>query len=211
MHRLLGHARGNFVAYLALFVALGGTSYAAIKLPANSVGNRQLSRGAVSSTKVKDRSLLMRDFRRGQLRAGSQGARGPVGLRGPAGSQGGAGPSDTWAHAMNTGFSPGAATTSFALGPGRYEYRLGAYFINGAAGPVNAGCYEGLSAGGAAPVRFEANYAKTTVPGSGGYGSVAKEGVLEITDSKTLDLGCDDSVTLTVGAYATVTKVGALH
>jgi hypothetical protein len=33
------------VALLALFVALRGTSYAAIKLPANSVGSKQLKKG----------------------------------------------------------------------------------------------------------------------------------------------------------------------
>ena len=39
--RVVQHIRSNVVAYIALFVALGGTSYAAIKLPANSVGTRQ--------------------------------------------------------------------------------------------------------------------------------------------------------------------------
>ena len=38
------------VALMALFVALGGTSYAALKLPKNSVGNRQLKTGAVTSS-----------------------------------------------------------------------------------------------------------------------------------------------------------------
>lgn len=37
----------NVVATLALFIALGGASYAAIVLPANSVGPRQLQAGAV--------------------------------------------------------------------------------------------------------------------------------------------------------------------
>jgi len=37
----------NVVATLALFLALGGASYAAIVLPANSVGPRQLQAGAV--------------------------------------------------------------------------------------------------------------------------------------------------------------------
>ena len=36
MTRILNHARGNLVAYIALFVALGGTSYAAFGLPAGS-------------------------------------------------------------------------------------------------------------------------------------------------------------------------------
>ena len=38
----------NVVATLALFVALGGASYAAIVLPANSVGTKQLRPGAVT-------------------------------------------------------------------------------------------------------------------------------------------------------------------
>jgi hypothetical protein len=38
------------VACLALAVALGGTSYAAVILPKNSVGTAQLKRGAVSGT-----------------------------------------------------------------------------------------------------------------------------------------------------------------
>lgn len=37
----------NVVATLSLFIALGGASYAAIVLPANSVGPRQLQTGAV--------------------------------------------------------------------------------------------------------------------------------------------------------------------
>jgi hypothetical protein len=38
----------NVVATLALFVGLGGASYAAVVLPANSVGPRQLRSGAVT-------------------------------------------------------------------------------------------------------------------------------------------------------------------
>ena len=38
----------NVIATLALFVALGGASYAAIVLPAHSVGPRQLRTGAVT-------------------------------------------------------------------------------------------------------------------------------------------------------------------
>jgi hypothetical protein len=45
------------VACIALIVALGGTSYAAIKLPANSVGTKQLKRGAVTGPKVSGNTL----------------------------------------------------------------------------------------------------------------------------------------------------------
>jgi hypothetical protein len=74
------------VACLSLMVALGGVGYAATALPRNSVGTPQLKRNAVISAKVKDRSLLARDFRRGQL------PRGPRGLRGLTGATGAQGP-----------------------------------------------------------------------------------------------------------------------
>lgn len=58
------------VATLALFIALGGVSYAAVQIPRNSVGAKQLKRNAVTTKKVKNRSLLARDFKRGQLPRG---------------------------------------------------------------------------------------------------------------------------------------------
>ena len=45
---------GNVVATVALFVALGGASYAAIQLPKESVGSKQLKRGAVTGSKIKN-------------------------------------------------------------------------------------------------------------------------------------------------------------
>lgn len=47
----------NVTAFLALFVALSATSYAAFKLPANSVGTKQLKKGAVTSAKLAARSV----------------------------------------------------------------------------------------------------------------------------------------------------------
>jgi hypothetical protein len=47
MTRILNHLKGNVVGYVALFIALGGTSYAAVRLPAGSVGAKQLKNGAV--------------------------------------------------------------------------------------------------------------------------------------------------------------------
>jgi len=45
------------VSLLALFVALGGTSYAAVGLPRNSVGAKQLMKNAVTSSKIKNRAV----------------------------------------------------------------------------------------------------------------------------------------------------------
>ncbi len=47
----------NVLATLALFLALGGTSYAVTALPSNSVGTKQLKKNAVTGVKVKDGSL----------------------------------------------------------------------------------------------------------------------------------------------------------
>jgi Collagen triple helix repeat (20 copies) len=87
---VIGHARRNLVAYVALLFALSGTSYAAATrlLPPNSVGTKQ----------VINHSLLKKDFEAGQLPRGARGLRGaigaagPTGPAGPRGAQGVAGP-----------------------------------------------------------------------------------------------------------------------
>jgi hypothetical protein len=110
------------VAGVALLLSLGGSAYAAVTLPAGSVGTRQLRSGAVTSekladgtvtaNKVKPNSLLSQDFAPGQLPAGPQGPQGPrgpagaTGPQGPAGatgSQGPAGPSGPQGPAGKTG------------------------------------------------------------------------------------------------------------
>jgi hypothetical protein len=97
MPALVQHVRRNGVAYVALFVALGGTSYAAIKLPANSVGHAQLRDNAVTSKEVKNHSLRKVDFKPGQIHNGAPGARGATG---PAGAAGPAGPAGAPATAL---------------------------------------------------------------------------------------------------------------
>jgi hypothetical protein len=92
LRKLSGHLAKNVVAYLALFVALGGTSYAAVTLKKNSVKTQH----------VKDGTLKRSDFARGVLPAGPTGASTPRdgqagtpgrdGAAGPAGSQGDRGP-----------------------------------------------------------------------------------------------------------------------
>jgi len=42
------------IALIALFVALGGTTYAATGLPKNSVGTKQLKKNAVTAPKIKN-------------------------------------------------------------------------------------------------------------------------------------------------------------
>jgi hypothetical protein len=54
---LLSHARSNSIAYVALFVALGGTGYAAVSLAPGSVGTRALRNGAVTTKKLANGSV----------------------------------------------------------------------------------------------------------------------------------------------------------
>ncbi len=70
----------NVVACLALFIALGGVGWAATQLPKNSVGPKQLRKGAVTPAKLSSaaRSTL----------TGPQGPRGAAGPAGPKGAQG---------------------------------------------------------------------------------------------------------------------------
>jgi hypothetical protein len=86
--------RSNAVGLLALFVALGGTGYAAMKLPKNSVGNAQLKTAAVNSRAVKNHSIDTIDLARGIRTAGPSGAQGPQGPQGSKGDQGALGPTE---------------------------------------------------------------------------------------------------------------------
>lgn len=94
MHRLTRRPSGAMIlACIALFVALAGTSYATVlNVPKNSVGTPNLKRNAVTARKlapnavrtghVLDGTLLVADFKAGQI---PQGAKGDKGDPGPPG------------------------------------------------------------------------------------------------------------------------------
>jgi hypothetical protein len=88
----------NVMSTLAVFAALCGSSYAAVKLKANSVRSVHIKNGqvkkqdlaanSVDGSKVADGTLGANDFIAGQLSNGAQGERGPQGERGAPGEQG---------------------------------------------------------------------------------------------------------------------------
>jgi hypothetical protein len=100
--RILAHLRANVVAYLALFVALGGSSYAAVRLAPGSVTARAIAAGAVThsklarasvdATNIVNGSLTSSVFKPGALAQaldhGSPSTAGAVGLEGPQGAAG---------------------------------------------------------------------------------------------------------------------------
>ncbi|HUO72698.1 MAG TPA: collagen-like protein [Solirubrobacteraceae bacterium] len=105
------------VALVALFVALGSGAYAAITLPANSVGTKQLKNRAVTAQKVKTHSLLSSNFKPGQLPQGPKGDPGPKGDKGDKGVTGASGPSGPGAT-----FKGAWKTTNQTIGSGCTTY-----------------------------------------------------------------------------------------
>jgi hypothetical protein len=85
----------NVVSCLALFVALGGSAFAATQLPKDSVGAAQLKADSVTASKVKAGSLLASDFKSGQLPAGERGPQGLPGNNGLPGAPGSPGVAET--------------------------------------------------------------------------------------------------------------------
>lgn len=47
----------NVMATLGVFIALGGVSYASLKLPKNSVGSKQIKKAAVTTPKIKQNAV----------------------------------------------------------------------------------------------------------------------------------------------------------
>lgn len=106
----------NVVSLVALFIALGGVSYAMVAIPKNSVGSAQIKRNSIGSSEikpasissselssgsvgsremksdgvaspqVKDGSLTLADFAANQIPAGPKGQPGAAGPAGPAGT-----------------------------------------------------------------------------------------------------------------------------
>lgn len=52
------------ISVIALFVALGGVGYAAVSIPANSVGNAQLRKNSVSTSKIRNNAVNFRKIAR---------------------------------------------------------------------------------------------------------------------------------------------------
>jgi hypothetical protein len=117
------HITPSFVLSLvALFVALGGSSYAAVKLKANSVGSREIRNGSIT---LSDMNKSIRPSKSNKLfraavvdtvtdpASGVQinvqsepGIVGPQGAAGAAGATGAAGPSGTATVTTREAFGP---------------------------------------------------------------------------------------------------------
>src|SRR5690349_23207985 len=113
---MLAYLKRHHIGLLALFIALGGTSYAAAKLPRNSVGTAQLRKGAVTTAKLSHdaQAKLKAAGRPGPAGpkgdAGVAGAPGAQGLQGIQGPKGDPGPTSAGVGGVNTTVAPGSWT-----------------------------------------------------------------------------------------------------
>jgi hypothetical protein len=57
----------NVMATIAVFIAVGGVSYAALKLPKNSVGVNQLKNNAVTTAKIKKNAVTAGKIKNGSI------------------------------------------------------------------------------------------------------------------------------------------------
>lgn len=91
MKRLRGKLTyANVISTLCLFLLLGGgAAFAATQLPKNSVGARQIKRGAITPAKISNATKQVLDGAQGPR--GAQGSPGPKGARGATGATGATG------------------------------------------------------------------------------------------------------------------------
>ncbi len=139
----------NAVSLLALFIALGGTSYAVIKLPASSVGNRELKRDAVTGSKIRDGSVAARDLAKDAVARGPRGPEGPSGPAGTSGAGGGApGPWTPLAfEGAWTNYSSGFATGAYRKDQNGVVWLRGLVSKNGTVPPDSGEVIARLPAG----------------------------------------------------------------
>lgn len=83
------------LAMIALFIAMTGTGYAAAQ--------QVIKRSSITSIHVKDRSLLAKDFKSGQIPRGAVGPAGPAGPAGAAGPTCPAGAAKAYARVLSGG------------------------------------------------------------------------------------------------------------
>jgi hypothetical protein len=150
----------NVVSVIALFVALGGSSYAALKVTGKNVKNSSLTgadvrnnslTGAdvknIGTADIKNHSLLPEDLKDGQA------LRGGKGDKGDTGAQGSTGPSDVYyvtrqniAHLWYIGNPTPTTVTSLSLPAGQFLVEAHLVLVNFNDFPTITRCH--IRAGG---------------------------------------------------------------
>lgn len=103
--RVLAHrpSPATIIALLAMFIAMGGTTYAVTKLPKRSVGSLQLKKGAVHKENIANGAVTASKLGRGLIAAAPAAATGPAIVNVP---------SDSVAYASRAGWADAAGNAS---------------------------------------------------------------------------------------------------
>ena len=221
----------TLIAVLALFVALGGTSFAAVSklLPKNSVGSAQVINGSLQKTDLSKNaveSLKGNRGPRGQQGAqgppgatGPQGAEGQPGATGPQGSTGPAGPSDAYVQAQSavqplTGTGTPNELLSETLPPGSYTFAAKLQVDNNNPVPARVDCNVTGPPSGFPLDTMMLRLGPTDAPNLE-FGNITLLGSVTVNSRAALKLSCSTPETNggVVVAFRTLsaTRVGALH
>jgi hypothetical protein len=202
----------NVVATLALFLALGGSSYAALTITGRNVANRSLTakdvkRNSLTTTEVRDRSLRGKDFKPGALPVGAPGPMGDTGAPGPkgdTGAQGARGPSDAWVVVFKAGLADVAN-----LQDGNYVVNAAVQWRNTSVAAVDEGCSSSFNSTGGTTTNAKFSLPAQRVP-AGAVGSAAGTLTVTFTDvqgSGRLGMNCGPEAF----GLMIVTKVATFH
>jgi hypothetical protein len=202
MKRLRKPSPALVISMAALFVALGGTTYAATSLPKNSVGTAQLKAGAVTKKKINKKTIR-----------GLKSNRGPQGLKGDTGAQGIQGvKGDTGPRGPSDAYTESTPFTGIQVPAGRYAV-IATVSESGATGLVSQSCHLSALVNGSF-MPLDAN----TVSATTSSGTTDVVNPLQATgtfDTATeFVLGCATSSaggTVSVVPKLTAIQVGAIH
>jgi hypothetical protein len=203
-------------ALAALFFALGGGAYAVATLPANSVGTKQLQKGAVTPPKLSRSTIkeLKKLIKRYAIAPAAIGPVGPQGPPGPKGDQGSTGPSDVYIGGAAGGSLSGsyAVVASTEVPAGDYLIQAKTDIFNGTPGEGGSGACEILPSLGSGAW----DGGSVAFPGIGGQitsGNISLAGAAGLPNGSTVALACKSNVgSLSIDdARVWATKVGSLH
>jgi hypothetical protein len=141
----------NVTASIALFIALGGTGYAALSLPRNSVKSQHIATGAVRSPDIRNSAVRGIDIRDDAVK-GADVDEGSLGTIPHASTADRATAADTAARALEADALQGRAATAFMAGKVRVVLNTGPPVENNLPANVEVSCpagERGIGGGGA--------------------------------------------------------------
>lgn len=203
LRRHIGSA--HVISLIALFVALTGVAYATGVLPKNSVGAKQLKRGAVTPAKLAHSTVKK-----------LHGAKGPKGAKGDTGAAGLAGPSDVYAGGAAFGPLGSGYTEIAAITVPAGEYLLGAkttIFATEQDTQAIVACQIAPKVSGGPPIWDQTDVSLPKIAGEFSNESATLAGAAAFGATQTIVLSCKTQAGATTydDARLWAIKAGAVH